>query len=1099
MGLSAAACRLLCGFCDASGCGRETPDNARLIDMDTGSGTMALDLHFFVDSCISLHLLPFGKGFPMKDEYRTKKELVDEISGLRQRISELESVVDELEQSKELLKESERRYRSIGELIPFGVWVCGKDGDVTYLSDSFLEMAGMTLEECKRLGRTDRLPPEDVDKTLSKWKRCMEKEDFFDHEHRMRDKFGNYRAILSRGIPVRNDEGEVLSWAGINLDITARKEAEEALRKARDELESRVAERTAALRRTNEALHLEIEERKRAERDLRKTVERLQIVVQNMPVMMDAFDDQGNIVFWNRECERVTGYRNEEIVGNPEAMKLLVPEPAYRTRMMAEWEKRGKEYRDWEWDMTTKDGEIRTVAWSSVCEEFPILGWNPWRVGIDVTERNAAKIELEKSQELLRLVLSSLNEAVLIVDPHSRMITDCNSVTETMFGYGKKDVIGMKSDFLHVNDEMYRKFGREAFEAFRKDGFYATEFEMKRKDGKVFPTEHYVSPIRNEDGEILAVVSVVRDITERKKAQDALEQSEERYRRIVETTREGIWIIDQYGETTFVNSHMAQMLGYSVDEMLGLSFLGFMDESRQDSAKALLARRRQGISEQHDFTFQHKDGSQIWTIVNTNPILDSQGNVEGALAMITDITERRRMEEELRTSEERFRVLFESAPECIFLKDRSLRYALVNPSMEKLLGLQSSEILGRTDNELFGPEVGEKLKAIESRVLKGETVEAQLSRQVKEDLITFLDIRAPIRTADGQITGLCGISRNVTERSAILPRPASVFSEYPSKAMRSTLEAARLAAQTQSTVLLTGESGSGKDYVARYIHNQSGRASGPFYTINCAAIPMDLAESELFGHEIGAFTGATRRKRGLLELAEGGTLLLNEVAELSPALQSKLLDFLDTSAVTRLGGEKSITVNARVIAATNRNLETEVLEGRFRQDLFYRLNVLSIKVPPLRERTEDIPLLIDELTSQLASELRLLKSPAIDSHTLDALSRYNWPGNVRELRNVLEHAMILSGGERLDLAGLVEEEAVQDGWSLEVEFSDGQSLDEVIATVKRSLLQEALRRSGGKIQEAARILGVSRYTIRRQIQSLGLKREKREKSSQDVR
>ena len=235
--------------------------------------------------------------------------------------------------------------------------------------------------------------------------------------------------------------------------------------------------------------------------------------------------------------------------------------------------------------------------------------------------------------------------------------------------------------------------------------------------------------------------------------------------------------------------------------------------------------------------------------------------------------------------------------------------------------------------------------------------------------------------------------------------------EYASKAMRSTLKSAILAGKSATTILLTGESGSGKDYLARYIHDHSDRASGPYFSVNCAAISEGLAESELFGYERGSFTGAVGRKRGLLELAEGGTLLLNEIGELSLPLQSKLLTFLDARKFTRVGGEKEITVNARLIAATNRDLEKEVEEGRFRKDLFYRLNVFSIAAPPLRERREDIPILVQEILAKLRIEMNIDGAPTIDASLMRTFKNYDWPGNVRELHNVLERALIHSQGK----------------------------------------------------------------------------------------
>jgi DNA-binding NtrC family response regulator len=264
------------------------------------------------------------------------------------------------------------------------------------------------------------------------------------------------------------------------------------------------------------------------------------------------------------------------------------------------------------------------------------------------------------------------------------------------------------------------------------------------------------------------------------------------------------------------------------------------------------------------------------------------------------------------------------------------------------------------------------------------------------------------------------------------------------------------------------------------------RAGGPFYSVNCATIPPDLAESELFGHEAGAFSGAIRRKRGLVELAEGGTLLLNEIGELPLRLQAKLLTFLDTYSITRVGGEKTITVSARIMAATNRNLDKEVATGRFRQDLFYRLNVFSIEVPPLRERSEDIPFLVRQILSQLAEEMRLPERPRIAPEDMDNLLRYSWQGNVRELRNVLERATILSKGSylRFDVPTGHRSEAPSALWT--IHFPPRPSLIGAVTDMRRKLVQEALRHSGGNKMVASRLLGISRYTLRRQMKVLGM-------------
>ena len=308
---------------------------------------------------------------------------------------------------------------------------------------------------------------------------------------------------------------------------------------------------------------------------------------------------------------------------------------------------------------------------------------------------------------------------------------------------------------------------------------------------------------------------------------------------------------------------------------------------------------------------------------------------------------------------------------------------------------------------------------------------------------------------------------------------------YPSKAMQMTISRAKQAAGSDSILLLLGESGSGKDYLARFIHDHSRRADGPFFAINCAAVAPELAESELFGHEPGAFTGARGRKRGLLELAEGGTLLLNEVGELSLPMQAKLLTFLDTRSFTRVGGETNIAVNARLIAATNRRLEKEVEKGTFREDLFYRLNVLSITIPPLRQRIEDLPLLVSKILSQLSQEMAFQEIPILEDDTLRVLARYHWPGNVRELRNVLERGVMLSDGARVKPSALNLERG-EENWTYTVKFPEDMTIHDVTREMKRSLVLEALHRSNGSKKGAARLLGISRHAFAHQLKTVGL-------------
>jgi transcriptional regulator with GAF, ATPase, and Fis domain len=364
----------------------------------------------------------------------------------------------------------------------------------------------------------------------------------------------------------------------------------------------------------------------------------------------------------------------------------------------------------------------------------------------------------------------------------------------------------------------------------------------------------------------------------------------------------------------------------------------------------------------------------------------------------------------------------------------------------------------------------------------------------KEDLITLSSLRVPMSDLSGNRVGLCGIMRDLTIWRKAGSHAGTQADEYVSQAMKITLEQVRLAAEADSTVLFLGESGGGKDHLAKYLHDHSPRRNSPFFAINCAAIARDLADSELFGHEAGAFTGTRGRKRGLLELAEGGTLLLNEIGELPLSLQAKLLAFLDTQSFSRVGGEGCVTVNARIIAATNRDLEEEVEAGNFRKDLFYRLNVFPIRVPPLRERMEDLPGLVLDLLQLLSTKLGFHSVPEVDNGAMRILGSYHWPGNIRELKNVLERALILCDKRKItekDVAvsrNARAETGISSNGSFVVRWSDGISMNETLNQTKRFLVEEGLRRSGGSIKEAASLLGISRGSLKHYLHYLGIQR-----------
>jgi DNA-binding NtrC family response regulator len=309
-----------------------------------------------------------------------------------------------------------------------------------------------------------------------------------------------------------------------------------------------------------------------------------------------------------------------------------------------------------------------------------------------------------------------------------------------------------------------------------------------------------------------------------------------------------------------------------------------------------------------------------------------------------------------------------------------------------------------------------------------------------------------------------------------------------SAAMKEILQLAAEVAPTSSTVLLTGESGTGKEIVTRAIHNASARSGGRFVALNCAAIPENLLESELFGHERGAFTGAVERKKGKFELADGGTIFLDEIGEMSPALQAKILRVLEEREFERVGGEGALPTDVRVIAATSRDLPERIRQGAFREDLFFRISVFPLHLPPLRERREDIMPLARLFLERFTKEMGRRVS-RIPQKTERLLAAYSWPGNVRELQNYIERAVILLKGEELipalfppAMTGVGQ--AGENAGAVDIDLpSGGLSLEEL----ERSLIVQALERSGNNKTEAAKLLGLSRATLRYRLEKHGIK------------
>jgi transcriptional regulator with PAS, ATPase and Fis domain len=491
----------------------------------------------------------------------------------------------------------------------------------------------------------------------------------------------------------------------------------------------------------------------------------------------------------------------------------------------------------------------------------------------------------------------------------------------------------------------------------------------------------------------------------------------------------------------------------------------------------------------------------IMVVAYTRPLANARF-VESILQLFSTRTaaeiERKRTEEALRQSEERFRVALKHSPIAVFNQDRDLRYTwMYHPLISRPVG----DAVGKTTEEFFSPEEAERVAKVRRRVLEtgvGMRHEVQIADGGRT---LYLDVTIePVLDAAGAVIGLTGASMDVTalrEATEALREAKKKLTEEKlyleqeidtelgfgeiigkSTALEAVMEQVGKVAASDATVLLLGETGTGKELVARAIHWLSLRAGNSFIKLNCAAIPSGLLESELFGNEKGAFTGAVSKKIGRIELADKGTLFLDEIGEISQALQPKLLRVLQDQEFERLGGTHTLKVDFRLIAATNRDLADAVRRNEFRSDLYYRLNVFPIRVPPLRERREDIRLLVEHFVQKFAR--RMKKSiTSIPKRTMDALMGWEWPGNVRELENFIERSVILTQGSVL-VAPLSELEPIS---------TEKKSADETLEATEREHILRALRESHGQIgglRGAAMRLGLKRTTLQSKLKHLGI-------------
>jgi formate hydrogenlyase transcriptional activator len=582
-------------------------------------------------------------------------------------------------------------------------------------------------------------------------------------------------------------------------------------------------------------------------------------------------------------------------------------------------------------------------------------------------------------------------------------------------------------------------------------------------------------------------------------------ESEGRLRKIIDTIPTLAWCNLSDGSNDFVNQRWSDYTGLSQAEVkrVGCKVAIYPEDLPRwlEQWRALLASRKGGEIETR---LRRYDGAYRWFLIRVEPLQEESGEILRWYGTNTDIEDRKRTEEKLREDEREIRRITDAIAQTIVVLNPSGVPIYANQAFLDLTGLTIDDVIASDFRaRIFHPEDLERLRdEREAALLRGLPFEIE-QRALRKDgrYRWFLIQFNPLRDEQGKIIPWYATGTDIDDRKRNEERTqnenlvlreeidrSSLFEEIvgSSEPLRRVLSQVAKVAPTDSTVLILGETGTGKELIARAIHKRSNRSGRAFIRVNCAAIPPSLIASELFGHEKGAFTGATQRRVGRFESADSGTIFLDEVGDLPPETQIALLRVLQEREFERIGGSRTVPVDVRVLAATNADLNAAVAEGTFRQDLFYRLNVFPIQIPALRERVDDIPLLVEYLIDRYAQAAGK-KIKNINKGTLELFQNYDWPGNVRELQNVIERAVILSDGETF---------SVDETWLTPVALQATTTTAPLVANLldhEKEMIENALREAEGLISGptgAAAKLGVPRQTLESKIRKLGINRHR---------
>ncbi|HTZ18688.1 MAG TPA: PAS domain S-box protein [Dissulfurispiraceae bacterium] len=802
----------------------------------------------------------------------------------------------------------------------------------------------------------------------------------------------------------------------------------------------------------------------------------------------------GKFIAVNPALAMILGYDNpEDLISTLQDLKSqLYADPSDRERLLTTLAEKGV-MTDFETQFICKDGSTKWINLAAREVRGPegklqyIEGLN-----IDITARKNAEIALRESEQKFRRTFDQAPIGAAIMDINFAFIR-VNKVLCDITGYAEEELLSRRIlDIIHPDDvPIGLNYANRLLNG--EIDSYENDRRFLHKNGGIIWVIISMRCLRDQSGKPHYLLPMIQDITSRKSALDTLaatkerlEHSESIYRAIVEDQIEQVCRYRSDGTITFVNDAYANFFQKKKEDLIGTAFKLNIPEDDLREFESLLRRltTSKPVTE-----MEHRvilpDGQMRWLHRSVRLFFDQNGVITEFQVVGRDVTDRVVAEQEIKRisdEKEQYRLnleaVFSSIPDAVLTVDRDMRIIHINKAMENICCISHKLVPGRSIKDFSGSCDRSCFHILFKTVqTKEPVIEYRLECATSEPRKVFIINSSPLRDQENQFMGAVLAIRDIT-RLANLERQITDPAGYKniigkSKAMQEVYRVLDLLTDVETTVLITGESGTGKELTAEALHYGGPRAKRPLVKVNCAALAENLLESELFGHVRGAFTGAVKDKIGRFEAAEGGTLFLDEIGDVPLSTQLKLLRVLERKEYERVGDSRTLKADVRVVTATNVDLQKKIRQGLFREDLYYRLKVMGIHLPPLREREQDIPLLCQHFINKLNIDYEK-NVTRVSDEVMMLFMNYDWPGNVRELRHTLEHAFILCpGGE------IVPQHLPRDFAGPHYERRDDVKHKRKVSL---DAIMDSLARNGGNKAKTARQLGIDRRTLYRNLE-----------------